>query len=450
MDDFDEPKGPAPVAGGRAPVRVVLVGAGHRAMHYATYAEANPDRMVVTGVVDPDPVRRERAARTHDIPPRHQFSRIADLPPAGEIADAVINGTLDHLHVATTLEVLAKQYDVLLEKPIATSAEDLLSLRHAAAESGRTVQICHVLRHAPFYHSIRKVVQSGQIGQIINIQLAENVSYDHMAVSFVRGKYALAARAGSSMLLAKCCHDLDLMAWMMSGNKPVRATSSGNRMFFRPEQAPPGAGTRCLVDCAIESSCAYSARRHYVENEWWQFYAWQPLEGLTLQPTKEQMLESLRTDNPHGRCVWHSESDIVDHQVVAVEFDDGATGTLSMVGNSAEPSRTLHIVGTKGEVFGTMEEGTFTVRRIAATGPQRSTTEEFAVSGSKDMHGGGDLRLVADFVNVLQGNPPSISTTALEDSINGHLIGFAAEQGRHESRWVTLDELQPAAASTGP
>src|SRR5690625_1309082 len=127
------------------------------------------------------------------------------------------------------------------------------------------------------------------------------------------------------------------------------------------------------------------------------------------------MLDSLRTDNHPGRGVWHSESDIVDHRVVAVEFDDGATGTWSMVGNSAEPRRTLHIVGTKGEVFGTMEEGAFTVRRIAATGPQRSTTEEFAVSGSKDMHGGGDLRLVADFVNVLQRSPPSISTTAFED-----------------------------------
>ncbi|WP_434080972.1 Gfo/Idh/MocA family protein [Sanguibacter sp. Z1732] len=351
-----------------APLRVVLVGAGHRTMLYARYAKEEPDKMTVVAVVDPDPGRRARAAEEHDIPKARLYRQIADLPTAKDLADAAINGTMDSIHVATTIELLHKGYDVLLEKPIATNAEDLAELHQVADETGRRVQVCHVLRHAPFYHAIKQAVHAGSIGQVINAQLAENVSYDHMSVSYVRGTYAEASRAGSSMLLAKSSHDLDLMAWLLSGNRPVRATSSGNRMFFVPEQAPEGAGQRCVVDCAIESSCAYSAKRHYVDNGWWSFYAWQSLEGETLDPSREQMLESLRIDNPYGRCVWHAEADIVDHQVVAVEFEDGATGSLSMIGNAARSSRTIHLIGTKGELFGTMQDGNFTLREIVNTG----------------------------------------------------------------------------------
>lgn len=428
------------------PLRVVLVGAGHRTMLYARYAKEQPEEMTVVAVVDPDPVRRAQAVEEHAIPEAHQYAQIADLPAAGGLADAAINGTMDSIHVATTTELLHKGYDVLLEKPIATSAEELTELHQVAQETGRRVQICHVLRHAPFYHAIKQAVRDGSIGQVINAQLAENVSYDHMSISYVRGTYAEASRAGSSMLLAKSSHDLDLMAWLLSGNRPVRATSSGSRMFFVPEQAPEGAGQRCVVDCAIESTCAYSAKRHYVDNGWWSFYAWQGLEGVTLHPSREQMLESLRTDNPYGRCVWHGDADIVDHQVVAVEFEDGATGSLSMIGNAAQSSRTIHLIGTKGELFGTMQDGSFTLRQIVSTGSERNTSTVVEVGGGTHMHGGGDLRLVADFVNVLRGNEPSISTTALEDSINGHMIGFAAERGRLDGRWVTIEEMQHAPA----
>lgn len=425
-----------------APLRVVLVGAGHRTLLYSSYADQAPDRLQVVGVVDPDPVRRRQAADRHAITAEHQWATLDDLPEAGLVADAAINGTLDALHVPTSTVLLRKGYEVLLEKPIATSSEELMRLDAVTRETGRTVQICHVLRYAPFYRAIRETLVSGRIGSILSIQMAENVAYDHMSVSFVRGKFGNSERLGSSILLAKCCHDLDLMAWMLSGTPPTRVTSTGHRSFFRPERAPEGAGTRCVTDCPIEPTCAYSAKRHYVDNGWWRFYAWEGIEDITLTPTREQQLESLADDNPHGRCVWHSDNDVVDHQAVTVEFADGAIGTLTLAGNSARPSRTIHIVGTKGELFGTLEEGSFTVREIRPTGPERSTDEVISAGVTDDMHGGGDLLLVADFVDVLRGGQPTLSTTTLEDSINGHLIGFAAELGRLEGRWVDVDELR--------
>ncbi|GAB3812265.1 Gfo/Idh/MocA family oxidoreductase [Tessaracoccus terricola] len=431
------------------PVNVILVGAGHRTMIYGSYANEAPERMRVVGVVDPDPIRRGQAAEEFQLTRDQQWAAIAELPEAGEWASAAINGTMDRVHVATAVELLDKGFDVLLEKPISTDAEDLFVLAEAARRTERLVHVCHVLRHAPFYRKVREVLLGGAVGRVINIQMAENVAYDHMAVSYVRGSFSNSSRSGSTMLLAKSCHDLDLMTWLVSGNQPVRATSVGSRMFFREENAPEGSGERCLVDCQIESRCAYSAKRHYVDNGWWPFYAWQSIEELGPEPTREQKLESLRGDNPYGRCVWRTDTDLVDHQVVTVEFADGATGSLSMIGNSAAPSRTLHIVGTEGELFGELHSGEFTVRRIPSSGSERSLVEHHrkTVDGD-DMHGGGDLRLVADFVDVLTGGAPSISTTSLSDSINGHLIGFAAERARIQGRWVPLDEMAPASSPT--
>lgn len=423
------------------PVRVVLVGAGHRAILYGSYQEQAPERLKVVGVVDPDPLRRAHAANRFALPMDAQWPTIEAMPDAGAVAEAAINGTMDRIHVETSTQLLAKGYHVLLEKPIGTSPQELIDLQASAERAERHVLVCHVLRHAPFYRSIKEVLIGGGIGQIINIQMAENVAYDHMAVSYLRGTFSNSDRYGSTMLLAKSCHDLDLMTWMMSGIEPARVTSAGSRMYFREERAPEGSGTRCVVDCAIERSCPYSAKRSYVDNGWWPFYAWQPIEHLGPDPTTEQKLESLRT-SPYGRCVWRTDTNLVDHQVVTVEFSDGATGTMSMISNSAEPSRTIHVIGTEGEIFGELHAGQFTHRRIPRGGPERAVESQHEVADGADMHGGGDFRLVADFCDVLEGRPPSIATTTLEDSLNGHLIGFAAERARLEGRWVALDELK--------
>ena len=200
---------------------------------------------------------------------------------------------------------------------------------HAARRHGRKVVICHVLRFAPFYAAIRQQVLDGVIGDILNVQTIEHVSYHHMAVAFLRGKWAQKSACGSSMLMSKCCHDLDLIAWTKSGVLPRSVSSFGSNIQFRPENAPKGAGTRCLVDCPIEADCLYSARKHYIDYpERWRFYVWDTLEEIE-SPTIEQKIESLKGDNLYGRCVWRCDNDVVDHQSVVVEFEDG--GKMSLI-----------------------------------------------------------------------------------------------------------------------
>jgi predicted dehydrogenase len=365
------------------------------------------------------------------------FESVVQLTSKPKLADVAINGTMDSVHVATSLPLLQAGYHILLEKPIGISETETLELLETAKRYDRQVMVCHVLRYAPFYAAIRQIIENGDIGGIINIQTVENVSYHHMVMGYVRGKWNSKEKGGSSMLMAKCCHDLDLITWMKGGTRPVKVGSFGGLLQFLPEKAPEGAGTRCLVDCQIEQSCPYSARKHYVEQGLWGPYV-SYNEHLGVKETQEEMLESLRTDNPYGRCVWHCDNDVVDHQTVIVEFEDGSTASHNLNGATSKPCRSIHIVGEKGEIQGVMEDGYFVVRHPDPRRGSEFSERKVELSVSMDMHGGGDLRLVTDFVNALRGGPPSLSTTSLEKSIYGHLIGFAADRSREEHITIAL------------
>ena len=419
----------------------VIVGAGNRGL---VYAQACPERIKVVGVADPSPVRRAQAARRFGLAPARCFESAESLAAHSKLADFIINATMDHQHVCTTLPLLERGYDVLLEKPFATSEEEMWRLVAAVRASGRKVVICHVLRHAPFYAEIRKRVAKGVIGDILNIQATEHVSYDHMAVAFARGKWNRTDDCKSSMLMAKCCHDLDLIAWMKGGVRPAKVASFGSNFQFRPENAPTGAGTRCLVDCEVEKDCLYSARKHYIDHpDRWAFYVWRPLEHIE-QPTLEEKIESLKT-SPYGRCVWKTDMDIVDHQSVLIDFEDGCTATLNMVGGTPKASRSIHLLGTRGEILGCLEDSKFTIRRIDPR-PGHEFAEEVVdlkvrgdMSGAHGGHAGGDGRLVSDFLDYIGGKPASLSTTNIEDSVAGHLIGFCANRALRENKTVAVD-----------
>jgi len=439
----------------RKPVTAVIIGAGHRGIGCGRYALVHPDEMRIVGVADPRASRRRAAAEVFDLSSDQCWESAEELAALPKRADAVINATMDRDHVSTSLPLLEAGYDILLEKPFATNEEEMWRLVECARRHGRRVMICHVLRHAPFYAAIRERVARGEIGDIVNVQTAEHVSYHHMASCFVRGKWRRRDLCCSSMLMAKCCHDLDLIAWMKSGVAPRAVASFGSNTQFRPERAPRGAGTRCLVDCPIESDCLYSARKHHIDHpDRWASYVWDVshLPGRSEPRTIEEKIAELkRPDNPFGRCVWKMDMDVVDHQSVTIEFEDGSTATHNMVGGTARPSRAIHLIGACGEIQGVLEESRFVIRHVDLR-PGREYSEEVVdLSAQGDLeggHGGGDERLVADFVRVLRGEEPSLSTTSLEDSVRGHLIGFCADRAMEERRVVEVD-LQGHADGAG-
>ena len=227
-------------------LKAVIIGVGHRSMYFASYAQSHPDQLEIVGAADPNSQRLQQAQKVFSIPHDRCYESAEALADAPKFADFAINGTMDHQHVLTSLPLLNSGYHLLLEKPFAINEQELWQLVDLAREKDRKVVICHVLRHTPFYASIREKVLNGEIGDIINVQAVEHVSYHHMAVGYIRGKWRKKSTTGSSMLLAKSCHDLDIISWMKSGIKPLRVASFGSNFQFKQDKAPHNAGNRCI------------------------------------------------------------------------------------------------------------------------------------------------------------------------------------------------------------
>ncbi|MGN0458238.1 MAG: Gfo/Idh/MocA family protein [Eubacterium sp.] len=424
------------------PVTAIIVGAGHRAFVYSELAITNPELLKIVGVADPNPVRRKKAMEHFGFGEDMCFENADELAKHGRLADTIINGTMDEQHLETAVPLLNIGYDMLLEKPFAPNEEEMRQIVECARKNNSKVMICHVLRYTPFYYSIKERIVNGEIGDIINIQTTEHVSYHHLSTSYVRGKWANSDKCHTTMLLAKCCHDLDIMMWMMSETEPAQISSFGSKFQFKSENAPKGAGTICMKDCPYVDTCVYSTKRLYIDHpERWAFYVWDALEGID-NPTIEDKIALMKSDNPYARCIYKCDNNVVDHQSVLVSFKNGATGTHNMVGGSAEPRRNIHIIGTKGEIFGNFEDSKFTVLKINPSPDahhEECDVEEVDLKVSGDMvgayggHGGGDERLAEDFVKFIRGEKPSLACTSIFDSVAGHLSVYLADKSRESN-----------------
>lgn len=412
----------------KKPITAIIVGAGHRAIIYADYSLKHPDELKIVGIAEPDEARVADAVSKYGIPKENCFKNADELAEHDKFADVIINGTMDMDHVKTSVPLLKKGYDMLLEKPFAVNKEEMNELTEVAKKHGNKVMVCHVLRYSEFYKEIKKTVANGEIGEIISIQLCEDVSYHHYATSYIRGKWANSDRSKTSMLLAKCCHDIDLMMWLMSETKPELITSAGSLQYFNSKNAPEDAGERCMVDCKYVDTCNLSARRIYLDlPERWDFYVWPELHHASY----EEKYEYLKNISPYGKCAYKCDNNVVDHQTVMIKFKNGATGTHNLTAGCAFSKRIIRVIGTKGEINGVFENQKFTVSYINPHNEDDHTDKIVDLSESHSAsigHGGGDHSLVADFIKYVNGEETSISCTSLEDSVLGHLAVFCADE----------------------
>jgi len=410
----------------------VLLGAGSRGRYiYGPYAEKFPNELKFVAVAEPDDERRQRFAEIHQIAEEHVYHSWEQVFEQGKIADVMIICTLDRMHYIPAMRAMELGYHVMLEKPMSPNMRECIELEQASFKFKRLLVVTHVLRYSPFWSGIKKCIEEGELGAIGTIQLTENVGYHHMVHSYVRGNWRNSEET-SPMILAKSCHDLDLISWLM--DEPCTAVSSfGSLLHFKAENAPEGATDRCIDGCDVERECAFSAIKMYLEQpaDHWARY-------MTYDLSQEGIIRALK-EGPFGRCVYRCDNNVVDHQVVNMEFASGANANFIMSGLTKSATRRVQIMGTQGEIIGDMDNGSFTLYRY-------ETGEEVVIKCSVqgDGHGGGDERMVRSFLqNVHQfERNPTHGLTSATASLQSHLIAFASERSRiQQGRSIKLTEM---------
>lgn len=403
------------------------IGAGSRGMTYGDFLLQEPHRGRMVAVAEPQADRRQAFCSAHGIAPDRSYATWEELLDQPRFCDAVIITTPDRRHMAPAMRALAAGYDILLEKPISPDPGDCLLLARRAEELGRTVTVCHVMRYAPLFQTLKRLLDEGRIGRLISIQWTENIAFWHFAHSFVRGNWRKAAES-SPIILAKCCHDMDMLQWLV-GRLCRRVHSFGTLTYFRPENAPANAARRCTDGCPHEPACVYSALKQYLGPD----TGW-PTNVISLDTSLAARTEALRT-GPYGRCVYYADNDVPDHQVVNLEFEDGVTVAFSMVAFTVDNTRSFKLMGTRGEIRGYDRLGELEVRRFSGE------TEVIKVAQGRWGHGGGDVGVMRAFIAQLAGAPEDNLTSATA-SARSHLIAFAAEESRQTGRVVDLAEYE--------
>ncbi|MBN2696512.1 MAG: GNAT family N-acetyltransferase [Bacilli bacterium] len=404
----------------------ILIGAGARGIGvYGEYAANHQNELKFVGVAEPDPMRRQYFAAIHQIPGECQFIDHQEILAQGRIADVCFICTQDHLHIEPAIKAIELGYDVFLEKPMAVTPDDCLLLERLAKENGTKLMIGHVLRYTEFFSQIKKWLEAGKIGKLMSIQHNENVSYWHQAHSYVRGNWRNEATS-SPMILAKSCHDLDLLIWYAS-SKPVKVSSFGELSHFKAANAPEGSPTHCMDGCPIQDTCPYFAPRVYLNAPIWMKLP------VSNDMSDESLLKALKK-GPYGRCVYRSDNDVVDHQVTIVEFENEVTAAFTMTGFTHDNTRTIKLMGTDGEIRGHLEKNELELIPFGEDSPTRIVFE-----AAKTGHGGGDEGIMKAFVKLINSSEKPDERT-LEDSVGSHLLAFAAEASRKQMKTIFFSD----------
>lgn len=414
------------------PLTMVIVGAGSRGRAYADLAAKRPDTVRVVAVAEPRGQIRDAFAAEHRITPEHRFAHWRDLLERPRLADVAVIALLDADHLAAATGLADLGYQLLLEKPMATTEADCEAIAEAARRNGTALALTHVMRYTPYTLKLKQLLAAGAIGDIVSLQHLEPIGYYHFAHSFVRGNWRREDES-SALLLAKSCHDID---WIIDvvGRRATRVSSFGSLTHFRPEAAPKGATDRC-VTCPLRNSCAYSATTLYREglrNGGTKQYFTRIMSADEL--TEEAVTAAL-THGPYGRCVYHSDNDVVDHQVVNLEFDGGATASFTLTAFTPLENRHSKVFGTTGQLTG---DGRYIDVYDFRT--ETRTIHDTSLDGSSaaEGHAGGDEALFNAFVDALHGGRPELIVSGIDAGLAGHRVVFAAERARRAGTVVEL------------
>ena len=409
-------------------LKAALIGAGNRGKDvYGEFALTHPNEIQFVAVADTDDARRREFARKHSIKDEYSFASWDQLLAKPKFCDVIFVCTQDRFHHQPACEAMKIGYDILLEKPMATTMEGCTGIVEQSKKYNRNITVAHVLRYSPFFQKLKEIIKSKIIGEVTTVNLNENIAYWHYAHSYVRGNWGNVEQS-SPILLAKSSHDMDILVWII-GKKPLNITSFGSLKYFKKENAPEGSGERCL-ECGIENECSYSAAKLYLgENIDW------PVSVISNDLSIEGRIQALK-EGPYGRCVFKCDNDAVDHQIVNIEFAEGIVAGFTLSAFTHDLSRSIRIMGTSGEISGNLEEGKIEINLFGSSGKV-----VYHLPASPGRHSGGDFGMMKSLThkdndNVING------LTSAEVSLISHIMCFAAEKARLEGKVVNIDDFK--------
>lgn len=411
----------------KKPINIIIAGLGGRGHDiYANYALEHPEEFKVVAIADPNPEKLEMTRKELGLTVDSCYATAEELFAQPRLADIAAICTQDRQHVAHAKAALEKKYHLLLEKPVSVDIEGCLEVLKSAKEHKRHVTVCHVLRYTPFYNTFKRIIDEGKIGEVVTIQANEQVGYWHHAHSYVRGNWRRKDES-SPMILAKCCHDMDILIWL-TGKRAKRVSSYGNNFLFNKEKAPKGSALRCL-DCSVRADCPYDAVRYYLEDSHTSVNAgrvcW-PINVLNPHPTPENIKQALR-EGPYGRCVYACDNDVVDHQVVNIELEEGVTINFTMSAFTERCYRTLKVMGTKGCIEGNIDTGKIVWNSFLG---EQEEMDMSVIDGSLAGHGGGDAAMMKELSRLVATGGDENMMSNIEHSIESHLVALLAEDSR--------------------
>lgn len=412
-------------------IKMVLIGAGNRGQGiFGKYALDMPHRCEFVAVVEPNAEKRDYFADAHGIPSERRFSALKDLREfKGVDVEAAVIATLEDQRMEPVFYAMERGWHILVEKPLCTNAHDLIRLHDATKDYKKILIVCHQMRVTPVYKAIKRLIDSGELGKIVCVQHSENVSYSHMAHSFVRGPFNSSRL--TPMLLAKSCHDMDILTYLI-GSEPKSVASFGSLNYFRKENCPEGAPKRCLDGCKHYQSCPYHVMKLYFESDTDPAY----LRQMGVVKDKSH-LRALLAENRFGKCVFQTDNDVVDNQTVQISFADNITVSFVMCGHNGVERRMTKISMTNGEIaYGSDGHDVIKTWRFEPLLQDTITVE------TKGTHAGGDRAIMDNFIDAIETDDHSILLTPIQKSLDGHLLVFAAEESRRSGQIVDLRRFE--------
>lgn len=407
-------------------ITVSIIGLGGRGGEaYGRYIVEQKDKFKITHVCDIDHVRLNKYGELFDVAKENRFDD-EDKFFEKKWSDVLFITTQDRLHVRMAKKALLLGYDIVLEKPISDAPQELRELSELAHQTGRMVMVCHVLRYTAAMRKLKEILNSGAIGRLVSMDHTENVVFWHEAHSYVRGNWRNRAMA-TPMIMAKCCHDLDLIQDFV-GSKCKSVASMGSLAYFKASNQPEGAANRC-VQCKYVDSCSYSAKKIYID-------MWKdcgrpanlfPFSLITdVYPTTEEALWEAIEEGPYGRCVFACDNDVVDNQTTIMQFENGITATLKMEAFVKDGGRDIRFFGTEGELSLCEGEGIITLKKYFGPNTVWKLTD---LTDDLEGHGGGDHRMI-DQLYKLMTDSNATADTSIDNSLESHYIALAAEESR--------------------